>query len=340
VAVDMNANKSSLWADVQNGLRGFLMGGADIIPGVSGGTVALILGIYERLVTAISRMDAQLIQLLVRRDWSAAAQHCDLRFLLSLGIGIGAGIVSLAGLMHYLLLNHHLGTLAAFFGLIAASSWLVAKLVKLWGTREIVAGIGGALFAFWLVGLPLLSNPPQSTIYLFFCGMIAICAMILPGISGAFILVLLGKYAEITGLIKGLAHGEISGAILLSLVTFGMGCLIGLIGFSKLLKFLLARYESLTMALLGGFMVGSLRKLWPFQTDLTPDVHELKHKLYQPRPLSEVSVMNELLPAVVVAVLAAAIVLLLDYWAGRSRHIRSLEEGLHEQQPLPEHSGT
>ena len=336
MAADRNGPPPGLRGDVGNGLRGFLMGGADIIPGVSGGTVALILGIYERLVTAISRFDARLIQLLLGREWRAAAQYVDFRFLTSLGIGIGAGIVSLAGLMHYLLLNHHRATLAAFFGLIAASSWLVAKLVRTWRAAEVAAGIGGAVFAFWLVGLPLLTNPPDSTLYLFFCGMIAICAMILPGISGAFILVLLGKYAEVTGLVKGLVHGEISGAILLSLITFGLGCVIGLIGFSKLLKYLLARYESITMALLGGFMLGSLRKLWPFQTDLTPDIHELKHKLYEMRPLSEVSVTNELLPALLVVVLAAGLVLSLDYWAGRSRLANSLDDGMHEQTPAPD----
>lgn len=316
-------------------LRGFLMGGADIIPGVSGGTVALILGIYERLVTALSRIDGHLISLLRRREWGAAFAYFDLRFLLMLGCGIACGIVGLAGLMHYLLLEHQRLTLAAFFGIIAASSWLVTRMVKSWQGSTWSGLVGGILLAYWLVGLPLFQQPPDSLAYIFFCGLVAICAMILPGISGAFILLLLGKYAEITGLIKGLAHGEISLEILLTIAVFVSGCLVGLLGFSKLLKVLLTRYESITMAVLGGFMIGSLRRLWPFQRDLTPEITELKHKLYEPIPLSEVSFAQELLPAFLLGLLAGGTVLLLERWAKVRRKTKQLEQTLDSSSPAP-----
>lgn len=324
----MATRGNGLLEDFHTVMRGFLMGGADIIPGVSGGTVALILGIYERLVTAISHVDTQLFDLLRRGEWRSAGIYLDVRFLATLGLGIGSGIVSLAGLMHYLLLEHHMLTLAAFFGLIAASSWLVARIVKTWHAAEFCGFAGGCGFAFWLVGLPLFQHPPAGPGYIFFCGLVAICAMILPGISGAFILLLLGKYAEITGLIKGLAHGSVTLEGLLTMLTFAAGCLVGLIGFSKLLKILLVRYETATMAVLGGFMAGSLRKLWPFQRDLTPETIDLKHKLYESLSLDQVAFLQELLPACLVALFAAAAVLWLERWAKVSRKAQALEQTL------------
>lgn len=264
--------------DFQQIGRGFLMGGADIIPGVSGGTMALILNIYQRLVTAISRFDLTLLSLLKERKWRQAAEHVDFRFLLFLGIGVGIGIGGLASLMHYLLLEHREPTSAAFFGLIAASSVLVARMIPRWHIAEGLLAVAGAVIAYIVVGLPLLSNPPDSYFYLFGAGTIAICAMILPGISGAFILLILGKYTDITGMIKQFLKFEWSIDLFLSLTIFSVGCLCGLIGFSKLLKWLLERYESLMLAVLCGLMIGSLRKIWPFKIDLTPKVEELKLK--------------------------------------------------------------
>lgn len=323
----MAASNGPVFA-AQNVLRGFLMGGADIIPGVSGGTVALILGIYERLVTAISRIDGHLFGLIAKRQWADAIEYLDVKFLATLFLGIGIGVVSLAGVMHHLLLHHHMLTLAAFFGLIAASSWLVARIVSTWNPATLVGLIGGALFAFWLVSLPMLQQPPSGLPYIFFCGVVAICAMILPGISGAFILLLLGKYAEITGLIKGALHGEINGEVIAIAGTFAVGCAVGLIGFSKLLRMLLVKFEAVTMATLAGFMIGSLRKLWPFQRDLTPEVEELKHKLYEVRPLDSISLTSELLPVLLVATGAAAAVLLLDYIAQGRGKAEQLEKTL------------
>jgi putative membrane protein len=245
--------------------RGMLMGAADVVPGVSGGTVALILGIYDRLVGAISRVDGTLLEHVKRRDWKAAATHVDLRFLVPLLLGVGLGIALFAKGIHYLLFHHTQETFAAFFGLIAGSSVLVGRMVNRWTLMEVVGLVAGLAFAVWLVEQPLLRDPPNTLLYLFMCGVIAICAMILPGISGSFILLLLGKYPEVIGLVKETLHLNITADSLLKLSVFAAGCLIGLLSFSRFLKWLLGRHEPQTLAVLCGFMLGSLSKLWPFQ---------------------------------------------------------------------------
>lgn len=271
--------------------RGLLMGGADIIPGVSGGTVALILGIYQRLITAISHCDTRLFQLLMQRKWAEAARHLDLRFVIPLGIGILTGVVSLASLMHYLLDYHLQLTLSLFFGLILASSFLVAQMVDRWSISNIIAFFASFIGVYLLVGEHSV-NPPDGNFYVFLCGMIAICAMILPGISGALILILLGKYHDITGLLKTIPKELLKGNIdwngLLTVVVFVAGCLLGLILFSKVLRWLLHNYHTLTMAVLCGLMVGSLRRIWPFKVDVTPytadqtpEMVPFKHRIYE-----------------------------------------------------------
>ena len=249
-------------------VRGVLMGGADIIPGVSGGTVALIVGIYERLVTAISRFDVELIGLIRSRSWKAAAEHIDLRFLVTLGIGILTGIASLATLTNYLLDNHQAQTLSLFFGLILASSFLVGRMVERWSLATIGLLAAGTVFAYWLVG-QLPAVPPEGAWYVFLCGAVAICAMILPGISGAFIMLIMGMYADITGAISAVTHGEATAQTFLTLGIFACGCALGLLSFSKCLRWLLARHEAATMATLCGFMFGSLRKIWPFKENVS-----------------------------------------------------------------------
>ncbi|WP_166827669.1 DUF368 domain-containing protein [Thalassoroseus pseudoceratinae] len=269
------------WFNIIHVGFGFLMGGADIIPGVSGGTVALILGIYERLVTAVSRFDTTFLGHLRKREWVSAARYIDLGFLVALGLGILTGVVLLANLMHWLLEHRQEQTFAAFFGMILASAWIVARLVPRWNVSSVGLLLLGTVFAFLLVGVPALQDPPTGPIYIFFCGMIAICAMLLPGISGAFILLILGTYTDITGALRAMRHGtDLSGNGLI-LAAFGLGAMIGILSFSKLLKYLLKHYEAPTMAILCGFMLGSLRKIWPFKIELTPPGTELKKKVYQ-----------------------------------------------------------
>ena len=270
--------------DLAQFARGFLMGGADIIPGVSGGTVALVLGIYERLVAAISHFDRQLISLLMARNWRDAAQHIDLRFLVALGAGILSGVVALASLVLTLLHDYRMYTLSVFFGLIFASSLVVARMIRPRGTTELLKCLAlatlAAGFAYWLVGLPQTSGH-DSLAYYFLCGAIAICAMILPGISGSYILLLLGAYVTVAGIVHQAPRLNVTSHELLILAVFTSGCVVGLLCFSKLLRWLLAHAHQATMSVLGGFMVGSLRLMWPFQIDLTPEVEKLKLKRYE-----------------------------------------------------------
>lgn len=303
--------------DLAQVLRGFLMGGADIIPGVSGGTVALILGIYDRLVTAISHFDAHLLRLLSQRKLRDAAHHIDLRFLIALGFGILVGIVSLASVMLYLLSEKRGYTLAAFMGLILASSLIVARNVRpntqadFW--RCLLLGLLAAVFAYWLVGLDQFGES-DSLPYYFLCGMVAICAMILPGISGAYILLLLGAYPTIADLIHRLPKLDVVARDLQIFVVFALGCAVGIISFSKLLSWLLKHARMTTMAVLCGFMFGSLRLMWPFQVDLTPEVEKLKLKRFE--PVLPDAWDSYVTTSLVIGVVAMAAVLVLDRIAG------------------------
>ncbi len=239
-------------------LKGFFMGVADVIPGVSGGTIALIVGIYEELIETISRYDGQMIALLFGGKWKELLKRMNLGFLLPLVAGIGTAIFSLAGVMTYLLTYHEALTFAVFFGLILGSVVLMGRDLK-----RTAAGFGflaaGAALLFWLVGLLPMETPATLAAF-FFSGVVAICAMILPGISGSFILLLLGKYKQIMAAVKSpFADNHI-----FIILVFAAGAVIGIIGFSKLLKWALKHYHDALFAFLIGMMLGSLRKLWPF----------------------------------------------------------------------------
>lgn len=286
------------------------MGAADIVPGVSGGTVALIVGVYERLVSAISSCNSAFIKLVLARKWKDAADHIDLKFVASLGCGIAIGIGGLASLMNYLLTQHMSLTFATFTGMILASSLLVARRVRSWKMQHSGMLLLGAVFALRLVTLSALQNPPDSLWYMFFCGMIGITAMILPGISGAFILLLLSRYHFITESIKSVLHGEINVDVLMSLGVFALGCITGLLTFSRVLRWLLSNHHDTTMAVLCGFMLGSLYKLWPFQRDTTPEIEKFKHKIFE-HFLPDAG--SSLLFAVVLCAAGICVVLLLDF---------------------------
>ena len=325
----MTAPKKNLLPDdLIHAGRGFLMGGADIIPGVSGGTVALILGIYERLVTAISHFDVTFVRHLKNGAWLQAARHVDLRFLIALGAGIATGIVGLSSIMHHLVTTPATRplTLAAFFGLILASGVLVGKMVQRWSVPAALLCVAGAVGAFYVTGLkPIVGEP--SVAYIFFCGMIGICAMILPGISGAFILLLLGMYIHVTEAlksIKGLPRGEFTSEHFQTIFVFVAGCALGLLIFSKMLRWLLANHESVTMATLCGFMIGSLRKIWPFQKDMTPEV--TKFKLKQFDNFVPDSLNGHVMLVIAIAIAAMVFVFIIDRVSHASEHVPPLEE--------------
>lgn len=323
----MTERKASPADDLMNVGRGLMMGGADIIPGVSGGTVALILGIYERLVTAISHVDLELVGYVKRRQWSGVARHIDLRFLVALGLGIAIAILALARVLEYLLQYQRPYILSAFFGLILVSSLLVGRMIGPPSREKSLFAVGvvvaAALVAFWLVGQPFM-EPRPGYAYLFLCAMIAICAMILPGVSGAFILFVLGKYSEMVAVIEDMTHLHFTVENLTTLAVFASGCAVGLIAFSKVLRWLLVRYHWVTMAALCGLMIGSLRKLWPFQIDRTPD-KPLKEKIYE-NYLPE-SISGEVLLCLGLAVAAVLLVWTLDRFARKRAAARRALSG-------------
>lgn len=241
-------------------LKGIAMGAADVIPGVSGGTIAFITGIYSELLGSIRSFDLTALKMLLKLDFRGFWKHINGAFLFSVLAGIAISIFSLARVMKYLLETHPIFIWSFFFGLIIASALLVAKEVKKWDAGTIIAGIAGTVIAYIITVLSPASTP-NAWWFIMLSGAIAICAMILPGISGSFILLLLGKYAFIIGAVSTLN--------LPVLLTFAVGAVVGIIAFSHLLSWLLAKHHGLTVALLTGFMVGSLNKIWPWKEILT-----------------------------------------------------------------------
>ncbi|MDW8352763.1 MAG: DUF368 domain-containing protein, partial [Anaerolineae bacterium] len=231
---------------------GIVMGIADLIPGVSGGTMAFIMGIYEHLLAAIKAFNLQLLRLLGQGRWRAALGAIPWGFLIPLGAGIGAAILGMARLMRYLLEHQTVYLFAFFFGLIVASIIAVGATVR-WTRSAIAALVGGTVAAYIIVGLVPLKMP-HDPLTLFLSGAAAIMAMILPGISGSFVLLILGQYGYVLDAVADLN--------LLAIVPVALGAAVGLTSFVRLLSWLLRHYHNVTVAVLMGFMVGSLRKIW------------------------------------------------------------------------------
>ncbi|MDR1932945.1 MAG: DUF368 domain-containing protein [Spirochaetales bacterium] len=253
-------------------LKGFCMGCADVIPGVSGGSIALIAGIYEPLLTAIRSLDLAFIKKILAGKFSAALEGLHLRFLLILATGILFALFSFAGLMNYLLRFYSVETFSAFFGLLAASLYVVGKEAA-WKISSVLLFAAGAVFAWVLVGLVPVTTPHDLP-YVFASSLIAICAMILPGISGSFILLILGKYEFLIGVLKApFSLNEITGMHnSLIILTFACGVVVGLAAFSRFLRWILARWYNLSLAFLVGLMAGSLRRIWPWKGEAVTQI--------------------------------------------------------------------
>ena len=236
------------------------MGAADIVPGVSGGTIALLTGIYERLISAIKSVGWDTLVTLKQKGIKAAWQQIDGTFLLSILAGAATSIILLSKVLHYLIETQPIMLWSFFFGLVLASVVYVVKQVNSWNPARIILLILGTLVAA-LISLSPATEIEVTSFSLFFAGSIAICAMILPGISGSFILLLMGMYGFIIGAIKSFD--------LISLGIFASGCLVGIMLFSRVLSWLLQHYHSATMAVLSGFMLGALVKLWPWKSVLS-----------------------------------------------------------------------
>ncbi|MGV8844200.1 MAG: DUF368 domain-containing protein [Pseudomonas sp.] len=294
--------------------KGIAMGAADVVPGVSGGTVAFISGIYDELLSSIASVPAAL-GLVLRGRIGAAWQAANGTFLLVLMAGILTSVVSLARLISYLLEQQPIATWSFFFGLILVSSHLVARDIQRWNWTRVISFILGAAFAYWIT----VASPAQwgqDPLNLFLAGALAICAMILPGISGSFILLLLGLYPFILGAVKNLDIAV--------LALFASGCVVGIVSFAGVLRWLLARWRDLSLAFLTGLMLGSLNKLWPWKETLTwsTNSHGLQVPLLQanllPARFAEISGQDpQILWAALLALGAVLLVLGLEWLAGR-----------------------
>ena len=232
------------------------MGAADLVPGVSGGSIALITGIYEELLDSINSFNGESLKLLLKFEFNAFFKAVNGAFLLSLFLGIFTSIFSLSMLITYLMAEHPIPLWSFFCGLILVSAFLIVKDIKKWSIGVIIALIIGTITAYFITELPPTSSP-DALWFTFVSGAIAICAMILPGISGSFILLILGKYEQILQ--------AVSARDMVTLAVFALGCIVGLLSFSRVISWLLKHYYSITIGLLSGFMLGSINKLWPWK---------------------------------------------------------------------------
>jgi putative membrane protein len=255
----MNSKNRSFRDYIVLGVKGFCMGASDVVPGVSGGTMAFILGIYEELIDAIKSFDLKSLQFLVTLKFRPLLGRISWQFLLAVGIGILAAIFSLSKLLSWLLQNRPVFIWSFFLGLILASVLSVSRRVEAWRVLTWLCLVGGTLGSYFLVGLVPVGTPNDYW-FIFLCGAVAICAMILPGISGSYILVLLGKYQYVLDAVN---HRDF---LVLGLVA--AGACVGIIAFARILGWLLKNYHDLMVATLTGLMIGSLRKIWPWKEAL------------------------------------------------------------------------
>jgi len=240
--------------------KAFCMGVADIIPGISGGTVAFIIGIYQDLLAAVKSVGARFICKLASLDLPGALAQVHIRFLLTLGLGIGTAILLAAHAVTYLLAHFPVFAWSVFFGLITASALVVAGRLARFGPTEAILMLIGSVGGYLLMGM-IPMQTPDTFWFLFLSGAIAISAMILPGISGSFLLLVLGKYETIIQAVRNPLLPE----NLAMLAVFGLGCALGLAGSSRFVHFLLRRYHDITVAVMAGFVLGATRKIWPWK---------------------------------------------------------------------------
>jgi putative membrane protein len=242
--------------------KGLAMGAADVVPGVSGGTIALITHIYERLINAIDRVSLTLVLQLFSRSRKAAWQSLDGSFLLTLALGIGTSIFLVSSGVSWLLTAYPIPLWAFFFGLILASAFVLKNSVTKWNITALVMVVMGFFIAFG-IGIVAPSTGSDSLIYLFLCGMLVVIAMILPGISGAFILILLGVYETALNALDKIKAFEVEGLIVF--LVMAAGGLVGLKAFARILRWLFNQHKNIVMATMTGFLLGSLYKVWPWK---------------------------------------------------------------------------
>ena len=291
-------------------LKGMAMGAADVVPGVSGGTIAFISGIYEELITSINNIDLSLFTTLRKQGIKAFWQQLNGNFLLALFLGIFISVLSLAKFLSWLLENEPIMLWSFFFGLVLASIFFVGKAITKWSAGTVLALALGALVAYFITELPANENV-DSLPYLFLSGALAVCAMILPGISGAFILVLLGSYKTILDAVHERA--------MLTMLVVAAGAVFGLLSFARLLKWMFNHYKNLTLAVLTGFILGSLNKIWPWKKVLATKTFGDKTIV-----IDDINVWpaafegdNQLIPAIVLGVIGFSLIFILERLASK-----------------------
>jgi putative membrane protein len=258
--------------------KGLAMGGADVVPGVSGGTIAFITGIYDELLGSISQINGSAFQLLGKFRLAEFWTHVNGTFLLTLILGIGTSIFTFARVIVFLLAHYPIQVWSFFFGLIIISSIVVLREVHKWTIGTAISGLLGIGIAYFItIASP--SQTPEGLVFVFLAGIISICAMILPGISGSFILLMLGKYEQIMKAIKDFD--------IFTILAFAGGCIVGLLSFSRLVSWVLKTHRSVTIAMLSGFMIGSLNKVWPWKETLSFHLNSQGERV----PLEEISIL-------------------------------------------------
>lgn len=292
------------------------MGAADVVPGVSGGTIAFISGIYEELLSAISAVNFATLKLLKKEGVKVAWKAINGNFLLALLSGIFISIISLAKLISWLLENKPIMVWSFFFGLVLASILYVAKQLTKWNAVTIILLIIGAFAAYFITTLQPAISESSSLLFYFFAGALAICAMILPGVSGSFILVLLGAYKPV---LDAIHNSDIK---LLCIVAFG--AVVGLLSFSKVLRWLFDHHKNYTLAVLTGFILGSLNKIWPWKETITWQINSHGIKV----PFNEQSVSPfsyggdaQLMMAITLLITGFLVIILLEKLANISNKI-------------------
>ncbi|MGC8121494.1 DUF368 domain-containing protein [Marinobacter sp. VGCF2001] len=299
-------------------LRGMAMGAADIVPGVSGGTIAFITGIYFRLLEAVSAAPLAVMRQLFRGDVAGFWRAIDGAFLISLMAGILASVVSLASAISWLLDTQPVLLWSFFFGLIVASVWHVGQQVQRPAALLLVPFSAGVLFAWWITTLPASELTPSGLAF-FGAGALAICAMILPGISGSFLLLIIGMYSPVLAAIKNVEPGYLG--------LFLLGCLAGLLSVARLITLAFRHFHDIVLALLTGFMVGALNKVWPWQETLSWRTNSAGQEV----PVSQTPVSPEawsalygqdpqILAAVALAVVGLALVLVIEFAGKMGNH--------------------
>lgn len=244
-------------------LTGLSIGAANVIPGVSGGTIALLMGVYGRLLGAIGHLTDEPLRQVRARRWRQAWAAADGPFLTVLGAGMVVSIFTFARVFEWLLRTHEIETMAFFFGLILLSIFYVGQGVRHWRAGRLIALLAGASVAAGVALLAPASENPDP-VYVFVCGIIAVASMILPGLSGSFVLLMMGNYALVLG-----AVGHLYWPVL---VPMTLGCAVGLLGFARLLDWVLKRWRDLTLALMTGFVLGSLAIIWPWKHKTTAEI--------------------------------------------------------------------